>query len=356
MRECPDNGKRCEIIAESPDTTRRVRTAPHSDEAADAVASRSGVVPDAMGGSRFDQVLVELFPEFSRSRLASWIRSGRALLDGAEVKPRHRVIGGERVDLQPIAELSTQVVAEAIALEVVLDDPAFLIIDKPAGLIVHPGAGNPSRTLQNALLHFDASLAGIPRAGIVHRLDKDTSGLLVVARTLAAHNSLVTQLGARSVKRQYLALVIGTPVAGGTVNEPIDRDPRERLRMAVREDGRPAVTHYRIRERFRAHTLLEVNLETGRTHQIRVHLAHRKLPLVGDPLYGPGLRLPKGASDELVEQLRGFRRQALHAEVLEFVHPESSGPVHAESALPADFATLLAALRRDQREAPRAAR
>ncbi len=308
-------------------------------------------VSATQGGSRFDQALAELFPDYSRSRLAEWIKSGRATLDGAQVKPRQRVAGGEQVELDPVAEESTRVTPEDIELDVLIDDPEFLVVNKPAGLIVHPGAGNPARTLQNGLLHFDPSLAAIPRAGIVHRLDKDTSGLLVVARTLTAHNSLVTQLGARTIKRQYQCLVIGTPVAGGTIDAPIDRDPRDRLRMAVREGGRPAVTHFRVRERFRAHTLLQANLETGRTHQIRVHLTHRKLPLVGDPLYGPGLRLPKGAAAELGDALRAFKRQALHAELLEFEHPLDRSTVRVEAPPPADFRALLDALRADRESA-----
>ncbi len=318
-----------------------------------STSTKVAIVSDELGGSRFDQALVDLFPEYSRSRLAEWIRSGRATLDGAQVKPRQRVAGGERVELDPVAEAATRVEAEPIDLEILLDDPEFLVINKPAGLIVHPGAGNPARTLQNGLLHFDPSLAAIPRAGIVHRLDKDTSGLLVIARTLSAHNKLVAQIGARTIKRQYQALVIGTPVAGGTIDAPIDRDLRDRLRMAVRDDGRPAVTHFRVRERFRAHTLLQANLETGRTHQIRVHLSHRRLPLVGDPLYGPGLRLPKGASAELTDALRAFRRQALHAELIEFQHPASGETVSVEAPAPADLRDLLDVLR-DDRDAARA--
>lgn len=311
-------------------------------------ARRLAVIDIAQGGSRFDQALAELFPEFSRSRLAEWIRTGRATLDGAVVKPRQRVSGGERVELDPVVERSTRVLAEPIALEILLEDGEFLVVNKPAGLIVHPGAGNPARTLQNGLLHFDPSLAAIPRAGIVHRLDKDTSGVLVVARTLGAHNRLVAQLTARTIRRQYQALVFGTPVAGGSIDAPIDRDPRDRLRMAVREDGRPAISHFRVREKFRAHALLQVNLETGRTHQIRVHLAHRRLPIVGDQLYGPGLRLPKGAAPELSTALREFKRQALHAELLEFEHPVTGAPVRVEAPPPADLVALLEILRADR--------
>jgi 23S rRNA pseudouridine1911/1915/1917 synthase len=243
--------------------------------------------------------------------------------------------------------VQTTDVAEDIALDILYEDDAVFVLDKPAGLVVHPGAGNPAGTLVNALLHRDPALATLPRAGIVHRLDKDTSGVMVVARTLPAHTALVAQLSARDVHRQYLAVVVGALVAGGTAEGAIDRHPRDRLRMAVREDGREAVTHYRLRERFRAHTALECRLETGRTHQIRVHMAHLKHPIVGDPLYGGPLKLPRGATPELVEALRGFRRQALHAEVLEFAHPLTGAPVRCSAPVPADLRDLLQALRAD---------
>ena len=217
--------------------------------------------------------------------------------------------------------------------------------------MVNPGAGNPDGTLVNALLNKDPSLNALPRAGIVHRLDKDTSGVMVVARTLVAHTALVDQLSARDVHRQYLAVVSGALVSGGTADAPIDRHPRDRIRMAVRDDGRDAVTHYRLRERFRAHTLLECRLETGRTHQIRVHMAHLKHPIIGDPLYGGSLKLPRGATDALVSALRGFRRQALHAETLEFSHPVTGEPVRTSAPMPADMQALVAALREDTREA-----
>ncbi len=310
-------------------------------------ALREAVVPEAAAGRRFDAVLAELFPEFSRSRLAEWIKSGDALLDGARARPRDPVRGGEPVSLR--AQLEDQVRAEPedIPLQVLHEDPEVFVLDKPAGLVVHPGAGNPGGTLVNALLHRDPALAALPRAGIVHRLDKDTSGVMVVARTLEAHTALVAQLSAREVHRQYLAVVVGALVSGGTADAPIDRHPRDRIRMAVREDGRDAVTHFRLRERFRAHTALECRLETGRTHQIRVHMAHLKHPIVGDPLYGGPLRLPRGASDALVEALRGFRRQALHAETLEFRHPASGEPLRVSAPVPADLAALMDALRED---------
>ncbi|MFP7722570.1 23S rRNA pseudouridine(1911/1915/1917) synthase RluD [Lysobacter sp. A3-1-A15] len=316
----------------------------------------TSTVPGSAAGRRFDAVLAELFPEYSRSRLSAWIKSGDARLDGEQVRPRDAVRGGEAVSLRVVQEVQTHSEPEDIALDVLYEDEHVLVIDKPAGLVVHPGAGNPTGTLVNALLHRDGSLNALPRAGIVHRLDKDTSGVMVVARTLPAHTALVEQLSARAVHRQYLAVVVGALVSGGTANLAIDRHPRDRIRMAVREDGRDAVTHYRLRERFRAHTLLECRLETGRTHQIRVHMQHLKHPIIGDPLYGGALKLPKGATPELIEALRGFRRQALHAETLEFAHPVGGEPVRCSAPMPADMKALVAVLRSDSAAAAERAR
>ncbi len=304
-------------------------------------------IPDEAAGRRLDAVLAELFPAYSRSRLSAWIKSGAVQVDGAPARPRDPVRGGEAVALTVVEDVQTHAVAEDIPLCVLYEDAHLFVLDKPAGLVVHPGAGNPAGTLVNALLHRDPGLDRLPRAGIVHRLDKDTSGVMVVARTLEAHTALVAQLSARQVHRQYLAIVVGALVSGGTAAAPIDRHPRDRLRMAVREDGKEAVTHYRLRERFRAHTALECRLETGRTHQIRVHMAHLKHPIVGDPLYGGSLKLPKGASEALIAALRGFRRQALHAEVLEFAHPVSGGPVRCEAPVPNDMQQLMRFLRED---------
>jgi len=309
--------------------------------------SHTAIVPDTAAGRRFDAVLAELFPQFSRSRLSEWIKSGDALLDGKPVRPRDPVRGGEQVSLDVVLETQTEALPEDIPLDVLYEDGDVIVIDKPAGLVVHPGAGNPTGTLVNALLHRDPSLATLPRAGIVHRLDKDTSGVMVVARSLPAHTSLVTQLSERGVHRQYLAIVVGALVSGGTATGAIERHPHDRVRMAVREDGRDAVTHYRLRERFRAHTALECRLETGRTHQIRVHMAHLKHPIVGDPVYGGSLKLPKGASPELIEALRGFKRQALHAETLEFRHPVSGEPVRCTAPVPDDMQQLMRVLRED---------
>jgi 23S rRNA pseudouridine1911/1915/1917 synthase len=310
-------------------------------------------VPDAAAGRRFDQVLADLFPDYSRSRLSAWIKAGAARLDGAEVLPRHIVRGGEAVVVEVRLEREIGANPEDIPLDIRYEDDDVIVVNKPAGLVVHPGAGNPAGTLQNALLHHDPKLAEIPRGGLVHRLDKDTSGLLVVARSLRAHTTLVEQLSERDMHRQYLAVVYGKMVAGSSVNAPIGRHPRERLKQAVREDGREAITHYRVRERFRALTLIECRLETGRTHQIRVHLAHIRHPLVGDAQYGGGLRLPKGAGPRLVETLQGFKRQALHAERLEFAHPADGRTIAIEAEVPADLAALIDALREDAREAAR---
>ncbi len=305
------------------------------------------VAPPEAAGRRFDQVLAGLFPEYSRSRLAAWIKAGKAKLDGAVVAPRHAMRGGEQVELIVTEEAQVDAAPEPIALKIVHEDADLLVIDKPPGLVVHPGAGNRAGTLQNALLHFDPQLAIVPRAGIVHRLDKDTSGLLVVARNLRAHAALVAMLAAREIHRRYAAIVNGVPVAGGAIDAPLARHPQDRLRRAVRDGGKPARTHYRVREKFRAHALLQCELESGRTHQIRVHMAHAGYPLVGDPLYGGGLKLPRGAGARLSETLRGFKRQALHAEHLEFMHPVSGETLSFDAKPPEDFSELLRALRND---------
>lgn len=317
----------------------------------DSLSPQTLQIPLAQAGRRFDQVLAELFPDYSRSRLTAWIKSGDALLDGATAAPRQIVKGGETVSVRAVASQEVPLAPEAISLDVRYEDADVLVINKPVGLVVHPGAGNPDGTLQNALLHYDPRLVEIPRAGIVHRLDKDTSGLMVVARSLRAHTTLVEQLSERAMHRQYEALVMGPMISGGSVDAPIGRHPKDRVKQAVVDEpsGRPAVTHYRVRERFRAHTLVQCNLETGRTHQIRVHMAHIRHPLVGDTLYGGGLRLPKGATPELTEVLRAFKRQALHAERLEFAHPVGGRMVTVEAERPADLAALVLALRADTR-------
>jgi 23S rRNA pseudouridine1911/1915/1917 synthase len=302
-------------------------------------------LPGCPGGQRLDQALARVLPQFSRSRLASWIKAGSVALDGRPARPRDAVFGGEQVAVRARIEADESVDAEKMPITVRHRDAHVFVIDKPAGLVVHPGAGNRAHTLQNGLLALDPKLAHVPRAGIVHRIDKDTSGLLVVARTIEAHAALVDMLREHEVRREYLALCVGNLTGGGTVDKAIGRHRTDRLRMAVRADGREAITHYRIEERFARHTLLRVILETGRTHQIRVHLAHIGHPLVGDPLYGGRRQLVAGLGATQREALAAFRRQALHAAKLEFTHPVSGRAISVESPLPADFAALLSALR-----------
>ncbi len=298
-------------------------------------------------GQRLDQVMPKLFPEYSRSRLQEWIRGGQVKVDGEQRRPRDKVLGGERVELLARMEEQLEDLPQDIPLEMLYTDQDLLVINKPAGMVVHPAAGNHDGTMLNALLHYDETLRNLPRAGIIHRLDKDTSGILVVARSLNAHRSLVEQLQAREIKREYRALVCGVLTAGGTVDQPLGRHPVNRIRMAVTAAGKEAITHYRVLERFRAHSYLRVNLESGRTHQIRVHMAHLHYPLLGDPLYGGRLRIPAGTSTELREQLQNFRRQALHARVLGLAHPTTGDWMEWEAEIPDDMQQLLTALRED---------
>ena len=301
-------------------------------------------VPDELVGMRLDQVLVKLFPDYSRSKLKTWIVAGRVQVDGLSLKPKDRLDGGEWIELDAEAEAVIQCTPEEIPLDIIFEDDAILILNKPAGLVVHPAAGNWSGTLQNALLYHDTTLSAIPRAGIVHRIDKGTSGLLMVAKTLQAHNSLVEQLQAREIHREYQAITIGRMTAGGTVDEPIGRHPVDRKRYAVRETGKMAVTHYRVIERFQRHTLVQVKLETGRTHQIRVHMEYIHYPLLGDPVYAGRFRLPPGCSNQFQEVLRTFKRQALHAAKLGLVHPVSHEYCEWQAELPEDMSILLDAL------------
>ena len=305
-------------------------------------------------GIRLDLALARLLPEYSRSRIRQWIDDGLVQVAGRSRRPRDLVLAGERISIRvPGPVLALDAVPQAMDLEIVHEDEAIFVVNKPVGLVVHPGAGNPDGTLQNALLARDPRLAGIPRAGIVHRLDKDTSGLLVIARTLTAQTALVRQLAERSVRRGYEAVCVGVLTSGGTVEAPIARHRVDRKRMSVRADGREAVTHYRVIERFRGHTHLKVELETGRTHQIRVHLAHVTAPVVGDPVYGGRLRIPRGATPALATALREFKRQALHAARLELDHPLTAERIGWSAALPRDLADLLKTLRADAKEAKR---
>ncbi|WP_334021252.1 23S rRNA pseudouridine(1911/1915/1917) synthase RluD [Alteromonas sp. S015] len=304
-------------------------------------------------GLRLDQVLADLFPEYSRSKLKTWIQEGNVSVNGDVITvPRHKMQMDELVTVQ--AEMDVQVTSEAqdIALNIVYEDEHILVINKPADLVVHPGAGNPSGTVLNALLNHCPEIDKVPRAGIVHRLDKDTTGLMVVAKTIPAQTHLVDQLQRREMSREYEAVALGTMVAGGIVDAPIGRHATKRTHMAVREMGKPAVTHYRVIEKFRAYTHLRLKLETGRTHQIRVHMAHIKHPLLGDQVYGGRPRLPKGASEEFIAALRGFQRQALHAAQLSLFHPETEEWMTWKAPLPQDMQDLLKAVKKDTAENP----
>ncbi|MCT4839468.1 23S rRNA pseudouridine(1911/1915/1917) synthase RluD [Pseudomonas aeruginosa] len=309
---------------------------------------RATEVPFELGGQRLDQIAAQLFPEHSRSRLAGWIKDGRLTVDGAVLRPRDIVHSGAQLVLEAEQEAQGEWLAQDIELEIVYEDEHILVIDKPAGLVVHPAAGHQDGTLLNALLYHVPDIANVPRAGIVHRLDKDTTGLMVVAKTLEAHTKLVAQLQARSVSRIYEAIVIGVITSGGTIDAPIGRHGVQRQKMAVVDAGKVAVSHYRVLERFRAHTHTRVKLETGRTHQIRVHMSHIGYPLVGDPVYGGRFRIPPVASQTLVQTLREFPRQALHARFLELDHPATGVRMKWESPLPEDFLWLLSLLRQDR--------
>ncbi|MGE0384827.1 MAG: 23S rRNA pseudouridine(1911/1915/1917) synthase RluD [Gammaproteobacteria bacterium] len=311
----------------------------------------TAIVPEDYAGQRLDQALARLFPDYSRSQLKDWLEAGRIRIDGTSPRPRTPVRGGERVEVEPVPAAGPHWAAQPLPLAIVHEDVDLIVVDKPAGLVVHPGAGNPDRTLVNALLAHDPGLAALPRAGIVHRIDKDTSGLLVVARSPRAHTRLTAALKAHEIIRTYLAVVQGAMIAGGSVDAPIGRDPQHRTRMAVTPGGgREAVTHYRVARRFRAHTLVELQLETGRTHQIRVHMAHAGFPVVGDPVYGGRSNFPRGSGAALRAVLAAFRRQALHALRLELAHPGSGTMLAFQAPVPEDMQALLAALETDDHD------
>ncbi len=301
-----------------------------------------------MGGQRLDQVAAQLFSEHSRSRLTAWIKEGLLTVDGEVVRPRDIVHGGSVLALDAEQEAQGEWVAEDIALDIVYEDDDILVINKPAGLVVHPAVGHQSGTLLNALLHHVPDIINVPRAGIVHRLDKDTTGLMVVAKNLQAQTHLVDQLQKRSVSRIYECIVIGVITAGGKIDAPIGRHGQQRQRMAVMDGGKQAISHYRVLERFRSHTHTRVKLETGRTHQIRVHMAHINYPLVGDPAYGGRFRIPPAANPTMLQALKEFPRQALHARFLELTHPVTGQRMKWESPLPDDFLWLLTLLRQDR--------
>jgi 23S rRNA pseudouridine1911/1915/1917 synthase len=288
------------------------------------------IIPENLDNKRLDQALAKLFPEYSRTRLQAWIKAGQVTVDGKVLKPRDKVHTGQNIIVTPIIEPQEHWEAQPIVLDIIYEDDDIIIINKPAGLVVHPGAGTRDKTMLNALLHHAPELTKLPRAGIIHRLDKDTSGLLVVARNLKSHTKLVADLQQRNIKREYEAIVVGVMTAGGTIDAPIGRHPKDRKRMAVVVFGKPAITHYRVIKRFKAHTHIKVMLETGRTHQIRVHMAHIHYPIVGDPVYGGNKA-----------RYKNFKRQALHAKCLGLIHPRTGKQMEWHAPLPNDMQWLL---------------
>lgn len=305
-------------------------------------------IPEALSGQRLDSALAEMFPDYSRSRMKQWIQQGQILLEGRQVKPKVKVFSDQELQLDiESVEPDNDCLPEDIPLDIVYEDESLIVINKPTSFVVHPAAGHRQGTLQNALLFYDETLAAVPRAGIVHRLDKDTTGLMVVARNLVSHKYLVEQIQLREVHREYQAIVHGVMTGGGTVDEPIGRHQHDRVRMTVREDGRPSVTHYRVLQRFRVYSHIQVELETGRTHQIRVHMQHLRHPVVGDPVYAGRPRIPPGADAAFIEQLRNFGRQALHAWKLGLSHPETGEEISWQADLPDDMQALLTAMQGD---------
>ena len=302
------------------------------------------IIPDRLIGQRIDAAIAKMLPDYSRSKITAWVKSGSALINDKTFKPKEKVLGGEIVALTIKQEKTNDWQAEDIPLDIIFEDDDIIVVNKPVGLVTHPGAGNWTGTLANALLHFDSNLANLDRAGIVHRLDKNTSGLMVVARSELAQKNLVEQLQTHSVSREYSAIVYGHMISGGTVDEPIGRDPKNRIKQAVVEDGKDAVTHYRVIDRFAHHTHVKAILETGRTHQIRVHMSYIDHPLIADPMYGGKIRFPKKADEQLKDVLKGFKRQALHAKKLTLTHPISGEEMSWKAPLPQDLQDLLKVL------------
>jgi 23S rRNA pseudouridine1911/1915/1917 synthase len=309
-------------------------------------------VPAELSEKRLDQAAAGLLPEHSRARIQGWIKEGQLRVNGKACKPRDKVRLADRIEIDAVVSGEARWEAQEIELDVLYEDEHLLVINKPAGLVVHPAAGHASGTLVNALLNYAPELDHLPRAGVVHRLDKDTSGVMVVARSLVAHTYLVNQLQARTMGREYEAVVVGAMTGGGVVDAPIGRHPQQRKKMAVVPGGKAAITHYRLIRRYTGHTHIRCKLETGRTHQIRVHMAHIRHPLVGDPAYAGRLRVPAGATDHLRDTLSQFSRQALHARTLTLLHPETAAELSWEAPIPDDFQALVAAL--DESEAARA--
>lgn len=304
-------------------------------------------IREELNGERLDKALAVLFPDYSRGKLQTWIKSNEVTVNGGNLKPRDKVATGDIIQIDHEPREHRQDCAENIPLDVIHQDEQIIILNKPAGLVVHPGAGNRNHTLVNALLNFDERLAMLPRAGIVHRLDKDTSGIMMIARTCGAHTYLVNEIQRRNIKRIYQAVVCGELTSGGKVDRPISRHPLHRTKMAVVENGKPALTHYRIITKYKGYTHIRLILETGRTHQIRVHMASRRHPLVGDYTYGGRIQITKGADKTLTADILGFKRQALHAQALEYIHPVTAEKVRWQAPLPDDIKSLLNALEKD---------
>lgn len=308
----------------------------------------TATIDDSQLGQRLDQALAELFPDYSRSRIKEWILDNRVQVNGQLVnKPKEKMLGREQISIDALIEEDVRFLPQDLPLNIIYEDDDILVINKPRGFVVHPGAGNPDGTVLNALLYHYPEIADVPRAGIVHRLDKDTTGLMVVAKTVPAQTRLVESLQLREITREYEAVATGRMTAGGKVEEPISRHSTKRTHMAVNPMGKPAVTHYRVMEHFRAHTRLRLRLETGRTHQIRVHMAYINHPLVGDQLYGGRPRPLKGASDEFRDEMREFDRQALHATMLRLYHPISGIQMEWHAPIPDDMVKLIAVLKAD---------
>ena len=304
------------------------------------------IIPDRLIGSRLDAAIAEMLPELSRNKITSWIKSGAILIDSNSFKPKDKVLGGEIIEVNASSEENSKWIAEDIELDIVYEDAEILVLNKPPGLVTHPGAGNTHGTLANGVLFARPELSQLDRAGIVHRLDKDTSGLMVIAKTESSKLSLIKQLEVHSVSREYYAIVYGSMVTGGMVDEPIGRDSSNRQKQAVTKSGKPAITHYRVIEKFKNFTLIKAILETGRTHQIRVHMSHIGHPLLGDFTYGGKVRFPKGATEELKVAIKEFPRQALHAKKLSITHPRDNKELTWKSKLPEDLDTMINILRK----------
>ncbi|HSW69021.1 MAG TPA: 23S rRNA pseudouridine(1911/1915/1917) synthase RluD [Gammaproteobacteria bacterium] len=304
-------------------------------------------IPTDLSGIRLDQALAKLLPDYSRTQIQEWIKKANITVNNQSCKPRDTVSGGEEIIINAMQKVQPAWQAQAIELNIIYEDETLLVINKPIGMVVHPAAGNPDSTLLNALLHHAPELKNLPRAGIIHRLDKNTSGLLVIAKTQQALLKLTTQMKQRKITRIYQAIVCGLLTSGGKVDGPIGRHPIQRKRMAVIDTGKPSVTHFRIIEKYRNHTRIRIQLETGRTHQIRVHMAHIRYPILGDPTYGSRLQLPRGASPSLIDKLRSFKRQALHASELGLIHPVTQKPLSWQAPLPEDMQDLIRVLKED---------